>query len=57
MHLLGTEEDRAEAIAASASRSSSGEGGSTVDGGRLAELEARVAALEERLARLEQERE
>ncbi|MCY1425504.1 hypothetical protein D9M71_412930 [compost metagenome] len=57
MHLLGTEEDRAEAIAASASRSSSSEGGGAVDGGRIAELEARVAALEERLARLEQERE
>ncbi|MBO3275130.1 YceH family protein [Pseudomonas schmalbachii] len=56
MHLLGTEEDRAEAIAASATRSSSSEGGSPVDSGRLAELEARVAALEERLARLEQER-
>ncbi|MOA36607.1 hypothetical protein D3C78_1581400 [compost metagenome] len=57
MHLLGTEEDREEAIAASATRSGSSEGGSAVDSGRLAELEARIAALEERLARLEQGRE
>lgn len=54
MHLLGTEEDREAAIAASGSRASgerSESGGH--DESRLVELEARIAALEERLARLE----
>ncbi|MCY1435983.1 hypothetical protein D3C76_404480 [compost metagenome] len=56
MHLLGTEEDRAEAIAASARSAGSGrDDGPAVDEGRLAELEARIAALEERLAKLEQD--
>ncbi|WP_447745801.1 YceH family protein [Pseudomonas nicosulfuronedens] len=54
MHLLGTEEDREAAIAASGSRASSerNDGGGS-DEGRLVELEGRIAALEERLALLE----
>ncbi|MBD9633604.1 MULTISPECIES: YceH family protein [Pseudomonadaceae] len=54
MHLLGTEEDREAAIAASGSRTSSerSDGGGH-DEGRLVELEGRIAALEERLALLE----
>lgn len=54
MHLLGTEEDRQAAIAASGSRASSERSDSGGhDEGRLVELEARIAALEERLALLE----
>jgi len=54
MHLLGTEEDREAAIAASGSRASSERSDSGGhDEGRLVELEGRIAALEERLALLE----
>lgn len=54
MHLLGTEEDRQAAIAASGSRvSSERSDGGGHDESRLVELEARIAALEERLALLE----
>lgn len=54
MHLLGTDEDREAAIAASGSRASSERGeGNVQDEARLIELEARIAALEERLAKLE----
>lgn len=54
MHLLGTEDDRQAAIAASGSRASSERGDSGAhDESRLVELEARIAALEERLALLE----
>src|SRR5690606_17771893 len=50
MHLLGTEEDRQAAIAASQSGARSE---SPAQADRLEALEARIAALEERLARLE----
>ncbi|WP_193452948.1 YceH family protein [Pseudomonas nitroreducens] len=54
MHLLGTEEDREAAIAASGSRASGERSdGDGHDEGRLVELEGRIAALEERLALLE----